>query len=140
MTYTDHYQYDTTILSEDFKRLRDASLADKPALFVAYCRKAIEAKATGAMPMRDAAYGIAGVMFMKELSDPMFEDIVGLAGELELPAEFVSGDPEQMWQGLITLIDRYDQTFQSAAWLKEVEAKQGQIEQRTKEAFERKGE
>lgn len=140
MTYIDHYQYDTSYLTDDFNRLRDAATADKPQLFVAYCRKALAAKETGTMPLRDAAYAIAGVMFMKELDDPIFDDITAQAGELELPAEHVSGNPEEKWLELVALVDRCEKMHQSAAWMKKTEADQAKMERRNKEAFEEYGE
>lgn len=109
MTYTDHYKYEASqMMKDDFNKLRDAAKADKPRLFVEYCRKAIAAKEAGKMPLRDAAYSIAGAMFMKELDEPLFEELTGLAGELELPAEFVDGDPEQKWHKLVSLVDEYE--------------------------------
>lgn len=108
MTYIDHYTYPKShIMDDDLRRLRDASNGIKPRLFVEYCEKAIAAKESGGMPLRDAAYSIARTMFINELKDPLFEEITSLAGELELPAQFVDGDPERGWSKLRTLVGDY---------------------------------
>ncbi|SRR5258708_4814133 len=140
MTYIDHYSYEATRMMRDsFIKLRDAAEAEKPRLFVEYCHKAITAKEAGKMPLRDAAYSIANVMFMKELDEPLFEDLTSLAGELELPAEFVNGDPETGWQKLVSLVDEYEKMHATQAWLDKVEQEQAEMERHTKEAFQEHG-
>jgi hypothetical protein len=140
MAYTDHYKYEASrLLKDNFNKLRDAAKADKPQLFVNYCRKAITAKEASKMPLRDAAYSIAGVMFMTELDEPLFESLTGLAGELELPTEFVSGNPEKKWQELLALVDEYEKAHKTEDWLDNVEQEQAAMELRTKEAFEEHG-
>ena len=112
VTYTDHYKYPAShMMVGDFERLHTAGKTDKPTLFVDYCRKAIGAKEAGTMPLRDAAYSIARTMFVRELDEPLFDELTGLAGELELPPQFVNGDREERWQKLIALVDEYDARF-----------------------------
>lgn len=114
MTYTDHYTYEAAhILDPDFQKITSAADTDKPALLLEFCRKAIAAKAAKTMSLRDAAYAIAGTMFIHELRSPPFEEITGLAGELELPSEHVTGDPEVRWVKLVKLIDEYAKSLKS---------------------------
>lgn len=140
MTHTDHYKYEASqMMNEDLKHLRDADKVDKPRLFAEYCRKAIGAKEAGKMPIRDAAYAIARTMFIKELEEPLFDDLTGLAGELELPVEFVRGGVAQKWQELISLVDQYEKAHETEAWLEKVEHEQANMERRTKQAFDEHG-
>lgn len=140
MTYTDPYKYPAShIMDDDFKQLRNAIKSDKQQLFASYCRKVIAAKGAGTMPLRDAAYSIAATMFIKELDEPLFEELVALAGELELPEKFVNGDPEKKWQKLVALIAEYEKTHKTQAWLEKMEQEQDEMERRTKKSFEKYG-
>lgn len=71
MTYTDNYDYSAAkIMDDDFITLKNAPTSKKPALFLEYCQKIIDAKNNGVLPLRDAAYAIAAAMSIKELDDP----------------------------------------------------------------------
>jgi hypothetical protein len=106
--YTDNYQFPTSkLLEDDLLKIKNAVPDKKPKLFADYCQKAINAKISGSMPLRDAAYSIAQTMFLDELNGAIFEKITSLAGELELPPKFFTGNPEDKWLELIALVEEY---------------------------------
>lgn len=90
------------------RKIKDASLQEKPGVFLWYCRKVVDAKNEGKLSIEDAGYRIAETMFIHELEDPLFDEIVGLAGSLELPFYISGVQPSNGWSRLVRLIDEYD--------------------------------
>ena len=108
MTYHDKYNFPSSrIMDTDLALLRKVPKEKKPHLFIQYCYKVITTYEEGGMPLRDAAYSIARTMFIKELEDPLFEEITFLAGELELPPEIIDGAPDKKWERLVGLVEEY---------------------------------
>lgn len=95
-------------MKPDLRQLIAAPKQDKPKLFLNYCRKVIKAKRRGDIPLDDAGYQIAETMFIYELDEPLFDELTGLAGELELPKHILKKDPEDEWKRLIELVDEYE--------------------------------
>ncbi|TAK89221.1 hypothetical protein EPO04_03960 [Patescibacteria group bacterium] len=115
MTYYDEYNFPSShLVDADLGALQKATREDKPELFIKYCNKVIAAKNEGRMPLRDAAYSISRTMFIEELNDSLFEEITLLAGELELPPQFVNGEVEVKWQNLVALVGEYNKVHTKA--------------------------
>jgi len=108
MTYIDNYDYPGSKQFHDqLVVIVNAPTNKKPRLFAEYCLTIVDTKNNHKLLLRDAAYSIAGAMMIKELDEPLFEELTGLAGELELPAEHIDGDPEEGWARLVQLIQEY---------------------------------
>ncbi len=94
-------------IRQELKLLAEAHVDDKPRLFSNYCRKVIKDKNRGNITLEEAAYQIAGTMFVGELDNPLFEEITSLAGSLELPGHVTGIDPRVEWKRLVSLVDEY---------------------------------
>jgi len=94
-------------LKSYFRQLYDAEIQEKPHLFLKYCRAVIEAKNQDSLSIEDAAYDIAGAMSIRELEEPLFDQITELAGSLELPSHISGVQPGEGWNRLVQLIDEY---------------------------------
>jgi len=90
------------------QKVQDASPQEKPGLFLQYCRETIDAKNKNELSIEDAGYRIAEVMFMHDLEEPFFNEIVALAGSLELPYHVSGIQPSDGWNHLVQLINEYD--------------------------------
>jgi hypothetical protein len=96
-----------------FQQLYDAKPQEKPRLFLEYCRLVIKAKNLGTLSIEEAAYKIAGAMSIRELEEPLFEQITELAGSLELPYHISGVQPGDGWIRLVRLVDEYEQSKNS---------------------------
>lgn len=69
--------------------------------FLTICKEIIAKVENGSVRLEDGAYTIAGLMFWDRVSkiDRLF-DVCLHAGELELPAQYVSGDVQEKWNEL----------------------------------------
>lgn len=90
--------------------LRDQFIAlkptDKPAGFIDYCQQVIKLAEGGTLSHREAGYAIADLMFDKTVSsEPGLEAITLLAGNIELPDDVISGDPDKEWDKLKKWVD-----------------------------------
>lgn len=113
MTYNDNYTYEAShALDQELQAVMSAQTTEKPAAFIKLCHAALDAKKSGGMPPRDAAYVIARTMFIRELENDLFEAITSLAGQLELPDEFIDGDIHAKWDELAELIAEYSKNYQ----------------------------
>ncbi len=103
-TYYDEYQY-SDYMHDEYKKLRRVPSDQRARQFIDYCKKAIAGYESGRVPLRDAAYAIAGTTFIHEIShDPELEDITLVASELELPPEVHKLDTQKEWQELLQMI------------------------------------
>lgn len=91
----------------ELRVLLDAPEEIKPRLFFEYCKKIISEKNSGEITLEDAGYLIAEPMFIRELDEPLFEEITLLAGRLELPAHISKSDPAVDWKKLVSLVKEY---------------------------------
>jgi hypothetical protein len=61
----------------------------------------------GIIGPRKFAYDIAGIITTEFSKSKELEQIISLAGELELPDHHISGDLKQTFQELLILVERY---------------------------------
>jgi hypothetical protein len=94
------------------QKIQDVSQQEKPGVFLQYCREIIDAKNKNELSIEDAGYRIAEAMFIHDLDEPLFDEIVALAGSLELPFRISGVESSDGWNRLVTLIEDYDRRLQ----------------------------
>lgn len=93
------------VLKDSWKQLAEAPPNKRMEAFRQYCQKAVALYEQKELFLEDAAYAIAGAMQFDELeADPKADEIIELAGELELPSEHYVGDKKAGWQKLAALV------------------------------------
>lgn len=88
--------------------LKDASSAEKPSVFLDYCRIIQKLKETGEYSVRYAAYRICAASFFPELiKTSTIKAVLDFACDLELPenARPIRGSEEKLWIQLVALIN-----------------------------------
>ena len=96
-------------MPDEFERLRKAPPGERVKQFLRYANTVIEGKASGRVSLQQAAYTIVcGASFPEVSADPELEAISSRAGELELPAHLVSGDPEERWAEMVRWLREYE--------------------------------
>jgi hypothetical protein len=68
----------------------------------------IKAKDKDELSVEDAGYKIAEAMFMHDLEEPLINEIVALAGSLELPFHIGGIQSSDGWNDLVRFVDEYD--------------------------------